>query len=372
MQTVVAVDFAPALRLLVLAAAIAGVIWMLWWWRQRRAGRADRRLALAALTVFLTADLIVFGAFTRLTDSGLGCPDWPGCYGSASPLGAAQHIESAERAQPSGPVTVTKAWIEMIHRYLAMAVGALTLALAVLMWRARRAAGQQPAWALAALVWVVVQGLFGKYTVTLKLYPAVVTAHLLGGMVLLALLVTQFEALRRAPRLAGAHGAWVVLAIVALQIALGGWVSTNYAVLACRGFPQCNGQWWPDPDFAQGFQLLRELGKGATGGFVEFHALVAIHLAHRLFALLATAAVLWLAWRLERSGDEASRHAARWLVGVLALQIVSGMSNVLLDWPLLAALLHSAGAAALTGLLVSIVVRAERPAPGVELARHAA
>lgn len=368
MQAVAAVDFAPALRLLSLAAAIAAAIWALWWWRERRGGRADRRLALAALTVFLTADLIVFGAFTRLTDSGLGCPDWPGCYGSASPIGAAQHIDAAQRALPSGPVTVTKAWIEMIHRWLAMAVGALILALTVLQWRARRAAGRQPAWALAALVWVIVQGLFGKYTVTLKLYPAVVTAHLLGGMVLLALLVAQFEGLRRAPRLLGAGAAWPVLAIVALQVALGGWVSTNYAVLACRGFPQCNGQWWPDPDFVQGFQLLRELGKGSAGDFVEFHALVAIHLAHRVFALAATAAVLWLAWRLARSGDGASRQAARWLVGVLALQIVSGLSNVLLDWPMVAALLHTAGAAALVGLLVSIVARgrAVQAAPAVE------
>lgn len=373
MNTVASVDFAPALQLLVLAAAIATAIWALWWWRERRAGRADRRLALASLVVFLTADLIVFGAFTRLTDSGLGCPDWPGCYGHASPLGAAQAIDAAEAAVPTGPVTPTKAWIEMIHRYLAMAVGTLTLALAVSLWRARRSLGQAPVWAIAALAWVVIQGLFGKYTVTLKLYPAVVTAHLLGGLALLALLVAQFESLRQAPPLVAARGAGVVLALVLLQIALGGWVSTNYAVLACRGFPQCNGQWWPDPDFAQGFVLLRELGRGGAGDYLDFHALVAIHLAHRAFALVACAAVAVLAWRLWRAGDGASRRMARNLIVVLAVQVASGLSNVLLDWPLFAALLHTAGAAALVALLVSATARAAAgPAHRAVAARAAA
>jgi cytochrome c oxidase assembly protein subunit 15 len=266
MSVVPAVDFAPALRLLALASLCTAALLALWWWRQRRAGHADRRLALSALAVFLTADLIVFGSFTRLTDSGLGCPDWPGCYGAASPWGASAAIDQAQRAQPSGPVTVTKAWIEMIHRYLAMTVGALILALSVVLWRARAAMPRAPVYALAALAWVLVQGLFGKYTVTLRLYPAVVTAHLVGGMVLLGLLMAQFEALRQAPRLAGARGAALVLLLVAVQIALGGWVSSNYAVLACRGFPQCNGQWWPPADFGQGFTLLRELGRAGSEG----------------------------------------------------------------------------------------------------------
>ena len=162
--------------------------------------------------------------------------------------GASAAIAAAERALPSGPVTVTKAWIEMIHRYLAMTVGALILALNVMLWRAR--AGARPLRRCGRLrrwcgCWC--RALFGKYTVTLRLYPAVVTAHLLGGMVLLALLMAQLRV--AAPALAAiarprAAAAWV-LALVAVQIALGGWVSSNYAVLACRGFPQCNGQWWP-------------------------------------------------------------------------------------------------------------------------------
>jgi heme a synthase len=362
MNSVPALDFAPALQLLAVASMLAAGVLAVWWWRQRRARHADRRIALAALAAFLTADLIVFGAFTRLTDSGLGCPDWPGCYGAASPWGASAHIDAAERAQPSGPVTVTKAWIEMIHRYLAMTVGALILALAVVLWRARPSLGHASAFAWAALVWVLVQGLFGKYTVTLKLYPAVVTAHLLGGMVLLALLMAQLEALRQAPRLVAARGAGGVLALLAAQIALGGWVSSNYAVLACRGFPQCNGQWWPPADYATGFTLLRQLGRAGSQGYVSFEALVAIQMAHRLFAAVVVVAVGALVWRLWRDGGKHARRAAAMLVSLLALQLLSGLSNVLLDWPMLAALLHTTGAAGLVALLVSLLMRT-RPVP---------
>jgi cytochrome c oxidase assembly protein subunit 15 len=361
MPSVPAVDFAPALELLAVASLLAASVLALWWWRQRSAGHGDRRVALAALAAFLTADLIVFGAFTRLTDSGLGCPDWPGCYGAASPWGAADHIDAAERAQPSGPVTVTKAWIEMIHRYLAMTVGALILALTAVLWRARATLGRAGAFAWAALLWVLVQGLFGKYTVTLKLYPAVVTAHLLGGMVLLGLLMAQLEALRQAPRLMAARGAGWVLALVGVQIALGGWVSSNYAVLACRGFPQCNGQWWPAADYAAGFTLLRALGRaGGTEGYLSFEALVAIQMAHRVFALAVVVGVLALAWRLWREHGATARRAAAMLVGLLVLQLLSGLSNVLLDWPMLAALLHTTGAAGFVALLVTLAFRAGR------------
>jgi cytochrome c oxidase assembly protein subunit 15 len=358
MQAVPTVDFAPAIELLAVASLSAAGVLAVWWWRQRRAGHGDRRIALAALAAFLTADLIVFGAFTRLTDSGLGCPDWPGCYGAASPWGASAHIDAAERAQPAGPVTVTKAWIEMIHRYLAMTVGALILALTVVLGRARASVGPASAFAWAALAWVLVQGLFGKYTVTLKLYPAVVTAHLLGGMVLLGLLMAQLEALRQAPRLAAARGAAWVLALVAAQIALGGWVSSNYAVLACRGFPQCNGEWWPPADYAVGFTLLRQLGRAGSEGYVSFEALVAIQIVHRLFAAVVVVAVLALAWRLWRDRGEVARRAAAMLVGLLMLQLLSGLSNVLLDWPMLAALLHTTGAACFVALLVVLVMRA--------------
>lgn len=371
MNAVATVDMAPALELLAIATMLAAAVLALWWWRVRRTAPLARYVALAALTAFVTGDLIVFGSFTRLTDSGLGCPDWPGCYGQSSPWGASAPIASAQSALPSGPVTVSKAWIEMVHRYLAMTVGALILALTIVLWRARTTLGRAPWWALAALAWVLVQGLFGKYTVTLRLYPAVVTAHLMGGMVLLALLIAQLQSLQRAPPLPAARAAAAVLALVALQIALGGWVSSNYAVLACRGFPQCNGQWWPDADFAQGFMLLRELGRAADG-YVEFKALVAIQLVHRIVALLVVVAVTVLAARLWRGGRHRDRRAAWWLLSLLAVQVASGLSNVLLDWPLLAALLHTAGAAALVAVLTALACRGPLPAAAMRPRAEAA
>jgi heme a synthase len=358
MSPVASVDMAPAMQLLAIATLLAGLMLALWWWRQRRISVVSRHVALAALTAFITADLIVFGAFTRLTDSGLGCPDWPGCYGQSSPLAASSAIDSAELAMPTGPVTLAKAWIEMIHRYLAMTVGALILVLNGVLWRARASLDRAPLWAAAALVWVVVQGLFGKYTVTLRLYPAVVTAHLLGGMVLLALLVAQLQALRRAPPLPAATGVLAVLGLLAFQIALGGWVSSNYAVLACRGFPQCNGQWWPEADYAQGFTLLRELGRAGSQGYLEFKALVAIQIVHRLVAMLVCVAVIVLSVRLWRGGD---RRASVGLSSLLTVQMLSGLSNVLLDWPLPAALLHTAGATALVAMLTSLASRGRTP-----------
>ncbi len=374
------VDLSPALRLLLLAA---GVAWLplAWWWLRQRGATVQRRLAaLTLITLFLTFDLIVFGAFTRLTDSGLGCPDWPGCYGEVSPLGARADIHAAQAALPSGPVTFAKAWIEMLHRYLAMAVGALILVSAALSWRARAQLPHSPWWATATLVWVIVQGLFGKYTVTLKLYPAVVTLHLLGAMLLLALLVLQHESFANRPLALGTgrrlpRAVAAVLALVVLQIALGGWVSTNYAVLACSGFPACNGQWWPAMDAAHGFTLLRELGRAGHGGYLPFEALVAIHMAHRLFALVAVAAVLALVWRLWRAPDAVARRYAGGLAGLLLWQVASGLSNVVLDWPIVAALAHSAGAAALVAVLTSLWARcraADRQGEGRPAGRGAA
>ena len=185
-ETQALVDFAPALRLALLAVVIA-LLPLSWVWLRRRGSDTRARLAaLTALTLFLTFDLVVFGAFTRLSDSGLGCPDWPGCYGQASPLGAGQQIEAAATIAPSGKVTLHKAWIEMIHRYLAMTVGVLILVMAAVSWRQRERLPFSPWWPTVTLAWVIVQGLFGKYTVTLKLYPAVVTLHLVGGLALLA------------------------------------------------------------------------------------------------------------------------------------------------------------------------------------------
>lgn len=358
------VDLAPALRLVLLAAVIA-LLPLAWVWLRRRSGDTRVRLAaLAALTLFLTFDLVVFGAFTRLTDSGLGCPDWPGCYGQVSPLGAAAQIDAAEAAAPSGKVTWSKAWIEMIHRYLAMTVGALILVMAAVSWRERSRLPFSPWWPTLTLAWVIVQGLFGKYTVTLKLYPAVVTLHLLGGLALLVLLAWQHAAFRQRPLPLPPglrNTAWLAFALLAVQIVLGGWVSTNVAVLACTGFPQCNGAWWPEMS-GSGFAPLRELGHAADGSGLGLAAMVGIHMAHRVFAVVAVAALAWLGWRLWRAGG-ALRRSGTGLALLLMAQLASGLSNVILGWPLVAAIAHSAGAAALVLLLSLLLARSAVPRP---------
>ena len=365
-------NWAPTASLLVLALVLASLPLSWLWLRHQGANLRKRTAALTALALFLTFDLVVFGSFTRLTDSGLGCPDWPGCYGELSPLHARDDIHAAQTAAPLGPVTFTKAWIEMIHRYLAMTVGVLILVLAAsstLTWL-RRSPGEvirpSPVWAWCTLVWVLVQGLFGKYTVTLKLYPLVVTAHLLGGLFLLTLLMLQHEAWKARPFPIGPRTrTWAVFVTAALwlQVALGGWVSTNYAVLACTGFPACNGQWWPDMDWAAGFTFLRALGQGHDGAPVTLEALVAIHMAHRLMAYVVLASLAVLAWHLRREGQAAARRYGLFL-GLTALaQLLTGLSNVVLGWPLLAAVLHSAGAAALVALTTSLLARTRHPVP---------
>jgi heme a synthase len=334
-----------------LAGIVAGIVSLLLmtaWWRGglRRKSRAQRVVALAGLALFLCFDLVVFGAYTRLSDSGLGCPDWPGCYATASPVAAAQHIAHAEAAAPNGPVTERKAWIEMIHRYFA---GALGLLIALLL-AAAIAARERRALALVGLTlaWYVGQAFFGALTVTWKLYPAIVTGHLLGGVGLLALLSVQSAPRDAGAPLRGRDRAALALAALALlvQVALGGWVSTNYAVLACTGFPQCNGQWWPAMNWSEGFTFARELGRRADGTPIAMTALVAIQWAHRLFAFVFTAAMGWLVARLWRRGPTARRGAVI-IAGVVVVQWITGLSNVVLGWPLAAALAHTAGAAAL-------------------------
>jgi cytochrome c oxidase assembly protein subunit 15 len=338
---------------------------------------------LTLVTLFLTFDLVLFGAFTRLTDSGLGCPDWPGCYGSVSPVGASASIAAAQAAMPTGPVTFSKAWIEMIHRYLATGVGVLILVLAAASFVERRRLSVSFWWPVVTLVWVCLQGAFGALTVTMKLFPAIVTLHLLGGMALLALLRAQSVAYELAqPGRAGrteipaqARRALVlVMGLLWLQIALGGWVSTNYAVLACSEFPTCQGSWWPAMDFRHGFTLWRELGMTQAGHGLPFAALTAIHYVHRLSAYVVMGGMGWLAWLLW--SNPATRRTAQGLLLLAAWQFASGLTNVVLDWPLLAAVAHTAGAAALvilmTGALASTrAVAASAPAVSLNLSRSA-
>ena len=397
-------DLTPALQVMLmgLAVALGPLAWV--WVRNKHAPAAQRLRVLTLVILFLTFDLVVFGAFTRLTDSGLGCPDWPGCYGSASPVGAQVHIDAAQSAMPTGPVTHPKAWVEMIHRYLATGVGVLILTLTITSWmaqwsarstesllggqrvtRSRERAGHISAWWPAfTLLWVCVQGAFGALTVTMKLFPVIVTLHLLGGLVLLALLraqsvfyaqaETRAQGVLRSKFMGLATRRLLIASFVLLwlQIALGGWVSTNYAVLACTDFPSCQNSLWPAMDFSQGFTFWRELGAGAgaDGGNLTFAALTAIHYVHRLGAYVVFVVLAGLALVLYR--QRSFRPEARWLAALLLLQVATGLGNVLLGWPLAAAVLHTAGAAALvvvlTGVLfsasrVAIEVRASRPAP---------
>lgn len=375
-------DLAPTFRLMLMGLVIAlgPLAWV--WLRSRQAPLPHRLRVLTLVTLFLTFDLVLFGAFTRLTDSGLGCPDWPGCYGSASPIGAHTEITQAAAAMPTGPVTLPKAWIEMIHRYLATGVGVLILTLSLvtaLAWRKSQASkplGHErdpllhPGWPAFTLLWVCLQGAFGALTVTMKLFPIIVTVHLLGGMGLLALLRWQ------ASRFAVAAGELKLtpvsrstrllllgtFALVWIQIALGGWVSTNYAVLACTDFPACQGSFWPAMDFGPAFTLWRELGAGVGGEYLSFQALTAIHYVHRLSAYVVFAAMLWLARRLW--SNPATRHHGQWLVGLALWQFGTGLSNVVLGWPLIAAVSHTGGAAALVVVLTSALMTCRRALDG--------
>ncbi len=356
MTQVALYNLEPVLALMGVGLLVAGVPLAWFWWRHRLTTPPQRLKALTLLTFTLTFELVLVGAFTRLTDSGLGCPDWPGCYGSASPLGATQHITAAETAMPTGPVTHGKAWVEMVHRYMATAVGVLIILLAVMTWRAWRRDRQHavhPVWPVITLVWVCLQGAFGALTVTMKLFPAIVTLHLLLAIGLLALL--SLQAVRyegwRTVAISGVQraGLWFGLLLLALQVALGGWVSTNYAVLACTDFPTCQGQWWPAMNW-QGFALWRELGHGADGQPLPFAALLSIHVVHRSAAWIVLAVLLSLGWHF-RSVPRL-RRSAQGLLLLCALQFLTGLSNVVLDWPLVAAVLHTGGASALVVTLV--------------------
>jgi cytochrome c oxidase assembly protein subunit 15 len=356
-------DFAPLARMMLLGVVIAlgPLTWV--WLRNRHAAPAQRLRVLTLFTLFLTFDLVLFGAFTRLTDSGLGCPDWPGCYGHMSPMGAKDSIAAAQEAMPTGPVTHSKAWVEMVHRYLATGVGVLILVLALVSWVERKRLRVWHGWPLVTLFWVCLQGAFGALTVTMKLFPAIVTLHLLGGMVLLALLRMQATGYALAAPASEGRTAvpagvrrllWAVFVLLWLQIALGGWVSTNYAVLACSEFPTCQGSWWPPMDFQHGFTLWRGLGVTPSGDAIPFSALTAIHYVHRLSAYAVFVGLGLAAWSLWRT--PALRGVAQALALLALWQLTSGLANVVLDWPMLAAVAHTGGAAGLVVVMTAALV----------------
>ena len=316
-----------------------------------------RLLTLAALS--LTYAVMLLGAYVRLTDAGLGCPDWPGCYGRLL-APAAEQAAALSAVDPdtysARPYDAGKAWREMIHRYGGGGLGLLILALTALTGLCAR---RHFPLSLGVLALVILQGLLGMWTVTLLLKPLIVTAHLLGGMIILSLLwllwLRQTAAVGQPPRsLAAAKPyAWLMLAALALQIFLGGWTSSNYAALICPQFPQCRADLWLPPiDFAQGFTLWRETGVDYEGGVLNAAARPAIHLSHRGGAVLVLLSGLLLGWRLFRSGDRAARTLAVIMLSLLGAQIALGVGNIVMALPLALALAHNGGAAL---LLLSVV-----------------
>lgn len=317
-----------------------------------------RRLAWIAM--LLTMLVIVFGAYVRLSDAGLGCPDWPGCYDRISPHHAADDIAAAQAAEPLGPVSMPKAWKEMTHRYLATTLGLLILGLAILAWHHRqidRSAGVGLPLAIVGVV--VVQGLLGKWTVTLLLKPAIVSLHLLGGLSVLALLtwlLLREQGVIRLPAPAPLVGAArLALVLVIGQVALGGWVSTNYAALACTDFPTCQAAWVPQMRFAEAFHLLRELGMSAEGEHLSLAALTAIHWTHRLGALIVGTYLLIFAAQLAR--HPVHRPMSLLLLAAVTVQVALGIANVMLKLPLAIAVGHNAGAVLLTLTVVILNYR---------------
>jgi heme a synthase len=362
-----------AVNAVVWVVLLALAVWMgarMQWWR------------LVAVTAFITLDLIAFGAFVRLTDSGLGCPDWPGCYGQLLPTQATTEINQAINVQGGthGPVSHGKAWIEMLHRYVASFIGALILVMFAravyakirpersMFSAARSAVGI--GWPLLLLIVVSLQGLFGKWTVTLKLMPIVVTTHLLGGMTLFALLIWFW--MRERDRTGDVRAnvvdvsarvqvlTWLAIALLYMQIFLGGWVSTNYAVMACADFPGCNGSMMPPVSWGDGFSVMRELGKNADGSFLSIEALRAIHWAHRIGALVVTIAIVAAAISLMRANVQLKRQAM-WIKIALTLQILIGISTVVFNQPIAIATAHNFFAAVLLGTLVVAAYRVSAP-----------
>jgi heme a synthase len=313
--------------------------------------------ALVFCGVLLTFLVVVAGAYVRLEDAGLGCPDWPGCYGKLLGVPDEVHeVAKAEETFPGRPLDRARAWKEMFHRYLAATLGLLIVAIAAIAWRSRAVTGRSPRLATALVVVVAFQATLGMWTVTMLLKPAIVTLHLLGGMTTLALMV--WLALREIdPPAAPADAArklrpWAALgmAVLALQIALGGWVSANYAALACPDFPACHGRWLPSMDFGHAFHLMRELGVTAAGAPLAQDALVAIHWTHRMGALVTVLYMGTLAAVLLRT-PALVRHGAALLM-LLAAQAALGIANVLAGLPLALAVAHNGGAALLLAALV--------------------
>ena len=313
---------------------------------------------LVLIGAMLALGVVVLGAYVRLTDAGLGCPDWPGCYGTLTVPQSEAAITSAQSAYPSNMIVVGKAWREMIHRYFAGTLGLIVLAIFVLGWKAKREIKCSPWTPSFLLILIAFQAMLGMWTVTMLLKPAIVSSHLLGGMSTLAILTWL------AHRHWGHYSATIVttprlrvairigLLVLFMQIFLGGWTSTNYAALACTDFPTCHGVFFPEMDFKDAFHMVRELGQGANGGALTLASITAIQWTHRLGALTTFIYLGLLAlntlkyWQLKR--------LAVILLIVLCAQISLGIANLLLHLPLVLAVAHNFTAGLLVIILVTI------------------
>ncbi len=316
------------------------------------------------MAVALALCVIIFGAFVRLSDAGLGCPDWPGCYGHMTWPTATDDVIKANQAFPERAVEVHKAWKEVTHRILAGVLGLMVLGMFIWAFRKRHLMSARLPFIIGLVI--TFQAALGMWTVTLKLHPSIVMSHLLGGLLTLSLLT--WLACRETPELRPYRYAGHVtikmvaigLFLVALQIALGGWTSANYAALACTGFPQCNGQWWPNMDFIQGFNLFREFGLNYEFGVKDGPARIAIQMAHRLGFVVVTSYLSWLIYRLTRNRELLPMAIS--LAILLALQITLGIVNVTFSLPLTVAVMHNGVAALLLFNLVILLYKTNQSA----------
>jgi len=320
-----------------------------------------RRLALIGMLLCLV--VVVLGAWVRLTDAGLGCPDWPGCYGHVTPTGAERAPGKIDSYAPGWDYDSGKAWREMIHRYAATALGFVIVLITAIAIAYRRERPASVPYTVALLTLVVLQGVLGAFTVWWLVKPLVVVLHLIGGLSTLSMLTWLWLTMRRTTQviepepgstrtaaLDGARKAAVVATvIVAFQIMLGGWTSSNYAAVACPDLPKCQQQWWPEGmDWDDAFVLWRGLDINYTGGVLEHPARVAIHFTHRVGAVIATLAVLLAGWLAIRHGTTALvRRAGVWAIAALGVQLLVAVLMILKAFPLSLAAGHNAGAALL-------------------------
>lgn len=302
--------------------------------------------------------VVSFGAYTRLTDSGLGCPDWPGCYGTLSVPESIDQIEKAQAVYPDSPVEIEKAWIEMIHRYIAGILGIMILVIAFMSIRLREQINYSLKWPFFLLGLVIFQAALGMWTVTLLLKPAVVTSHLLGGMTVLGILTFLMHrnyGTHRENFVSNKYERKIIrfsLVLLFIQIALGGWTSTNYAALACTDYPTCHGSLIPEMDFYNAFTIFRELGVTSIGEPLSLEALHAIQWVHRIGAIVLLVYLLFVAYILKvNQGFNMWRNV---LILVISLQFIIGIANLLLHLPIVLATLHNLGAALLVVILVGI------------------